>query len=175
MPETKFKLLKESNLSDSQKAVKSQEIQALLKDWRNTHFLLSLGDAAEVPPTPAEPEVLMGATGPLIFVKDKPMKKGTKVAKEEEAKKEAAAKAAKAAAQQETPNIEVLPVKPDRSKSFRVKQIETTPVKKCQLRTLPTSETETEMEILRLRPPPNRYFCRKTHSKRPEVKCLFLI
>lgn len=63
--------LKESNLSETQKTLKSHEIQALVKDLRTTHMFLSFGDDAVGGEKGGdEPPQLMGATGPIVIVPD---------------------------------------------------------------------------------------------------------
>eukprot|EP00096_Caligus_rogercresseyi_P010373 TRINITY_DN3755_c0_g1_i1.p1 TRINITY_DN3755_c0_g1~~TRINITY_DN3755_c0_g1_i1.p1 ORF type:complete len:831 (-),score=261.39 TRINITY_DN3755_c0_g1_i1:283-2775(-) len=94
--------LKESSLTDTQKHAKAQELQALLKEWRNTHFVMQMGENVPLPSVTSsedatKEEVLMGATGPLVFVPEE--------AKKKDKKKE--------------------PSKPDRSLSLRIKSDKT--------------------------------------------------
>jgi hypothetical protein len=63
--------LKESCLSDSAKRLKTIELQSLLKEWKNAHEMAQMGLDK---PGPAEPTVLMGATGPLVLIADKSRK-----------------------------------------------------------------------------------------------------
>lgn len=59
--------LKESNLSDLAKASKTNELQTLIKEWRNAQELAQMGGSAPSSPTDAP---LMGATGPLVLIAD---------------------------------------------------------------------------------------------------------
>jgi tetratricopeptide (TPR) repeat protein len=64
--------LKESGLSDLAKASKNNELQGLLKEWRNAQELATMGSSggsAASSPT-GEPAQLMGATGPLVLIAD---------------------------------------------------------------------------------------------------------
>ena len=62
-------VLKESGLSDVQKASKSTELQQLLKEWRNAQELSQMGQADKTKNSPTEPpQKLMGSTGPLVLV-----------------------------------------------------------------------------------------------------------
>ena len=75
--------LKESNLTDNQKAQKNHELQALLKEWRNTHLMSQMAEGhggslhAQNAKIPEETETkeekpIMGATGPLVLIKETP-------------------------------------------------------------------------------------------------------
>lgn len=59
--------LKESGLSEPAKAHKVGELQALLKEWRSTQYVMQIGE--EGPEDGEQPQQpLMGATGPLVLV-----------------------------------------------------------------------------------------------------------
>ena len=69
--------LKEANMTDNQKTLKTHELQSLLKEWRNTHLVMQMaeGNIPSPLPTPQKEEPMMGATGPLVLIKEAPPSK----------------------------------------------------------------------------------------------------
>ena len=70
--------LKESNLSDNQKKLKSNELHSLMKEWKNTNFVMPIGDGtapemskiSENPEAKSKDEPIMGATGQYVLYKE---------------------------------------------------------------------------------------------------------
>jgi tetratricopeptide (TPR) repeat protein len=95
--------LKESYLTDNQKALKSHELQALLKEWQNTKIVMQMADGTTQSiggnPDEAEKkkEPKMGKTGQFVLIKEpefNPNDKKLSMVKAELAQQQAQQKAA---------------------------------------------------------------------------------
>ena len=112
--------LKESNLTDKQKMMKSNEFQKLLTEWKNNQILAQMSDGAGQPPKEAEvkpkkDEPIMGLTGQYVLIKEPvldPKNKKLSMVQAELAQQQAQQKAATQITAE--PQANSLPPRPDR-------------------------------------------------------------
>ena len=112
--------LKESNLTDKQKMIKSNEFQSLLKEWQNNKILTQMtdgaGQAAKETETKAKKdEPMMGLTGQYVLIKEPvldPKDKKLSMVQLELAQQQAKQKAATPISAESQVNS--LPPRPDR-------------------------------------------------------------